>query len=114
MAIIIGTKWVIRQKSTGFCLPVPKGRMGRGGSFVEPCRFDPQKLSTQPRLFDTQRGAQNCLSQWLRGHHHMEYDIERDHPGDIGYRVEIGTSVTEVPHRKREDMEVIQVDIIPT
>lgn len=106
MTTLIGTKWAIKHKPTGHYLPVPRGRMGRGGSFTEPCKPEPGVLNTQARLFDTKRSADNCLSQWLRGEHHGVFEYEE------GYTYTVGADVKPVASRVREDMEVVEVKIV--
>lgn len=100
------THWAIRHKPTGFYLPQPKGRMGRGGSFVEPTATVQGLIATYPRTFVTQRGATNALSQWLRGHHHGVREYED------GYWYDAGSEVKHVASRVREDMEVVEIQLV--
>lgn len=104
-------KYAIKHKPTGHYLPEPKGRMGRGGSHVEPVKVIQGQLATYPRMFPTKRGAENCLAQWLRGKHHAEYEYESDEPGGRQYRIDAGTSIEHVPTRIREEMEVVTLVI---
>lgn len=107
MAVIY--KYAIRHKPTGGYLPEPSGRMGRGGSYVEPMIPIPGELTTYPRMFPTKRGAINALSQWLRGKHHMEYEYEECFGRDV--RVEAGCSIEHVPHRDKDSMEIVALAI---
>ncbi len=104
-------KYAIKHKPTGRYLPEPRGRMGRGGSHVEPVDVIQGQLATYPRMFPTKRGAQNYLSQWLRGKHHAEYEWEREEWSSPAYRVDAGTSIKHVPTRIREEMEVVTLVI---
>lgn len=103
MAVIY--KYAIRHKPTGGYLPEPAGRMGRGGSHVEPMVPIQGRLQTYPRMFPTMRGAQSCLAQWLRGRHHGIYDYED------GYKVDAGTRIELMPHRDRDSMEIVALAI---
>lgn len=101
----IGQLYAIRQKTTGFYIPEPNGRMGRGGSHVEPV----DAATSRPRTFVTQLAARNFLSQWLRGKH----TISRTKDWETGHWEEDAVEVTPVPTRIKEDMEIILVDLIP-
>ena len=57
------TFYAIRHKPTGFYLPEPGGRLGRGGSHVNPT--DP--TIQPPRIWHNRLGARNALSMWLKG-----------------------------------------------
>lgn len=90
----------IRHKPTGFYLPEPLGRLGRGGSHVEPT------ADQRPRLFPTKRGAVLALGAWLKGkvHHSSGYDsFSQEH-----YE---STHLEPVPSRKREEMEIVEVEL---
>ena len=90
--------YFIRHKPTGHYLPEPAGRMGRGGSWVEPKSPD----DALPRIFVTKRSATNALASWLRDrvHHSCGYDA---------YACEYyeDTEIEAVVERKRDDMEIM-------
>lgn len=96
--------WAIKHLPTGKYLPEPKGRLGRGGSHVEP-EFVHIK---RPRLLPTKRGAQNVLSAWLRGKHHAERYYESDGEYGPSYWVDDIPSVEPVPERIKADMAVVK------
>lgn len=58
-----GTFYAIRQKSTGYMLPITKGRGDRGITHQEPtaCEFEP------PKLYHTESAAKCALTWWLKG-----------------------------------------------
>jgi hypothetical protein len=93
--------WAVRHVPSGGYLPEPVGRMGRGGSHVEP------STTERPRLFMSRRAAVNGLSAWLRGkvHHSSGYD---SYAGEY-YE---NTSLEPVPSRKRDEMEIIEVQLV--
>lgn len=99
--------WLIRHKPSGGYLPEPAGRMGRGGSHVEPQVYTGDPLEDRPRLFVSKLSASRALSSWLRGkvHHISGYD------GFAGEYYE-DSSLEVVPTRVREDMEIIAVDLV--
>lgn len=102
-------KFAIRHKPSGHYLPEPTGRMGRGGSYVEPVKPVAGLLSTYPRMFLTERSAANALTQWLRGKHTMLHGWEQDGWETPAYKVEMGVTVEAVAGRVREDMEVVEI-----
>lgn len=57
---LISTVYAIRQKSTGYFLPMRFGT-GRGYS------FDVPTLDCIPRIFKSKRSAQVALNCWLQG-----------------------------------------------
>ncbi len=104
-------RYAVRHKPTGHYIPEPSGRMGRGGSHVDPVEVVPSKLDTHPRMWPTERGAQNYLSQWLRGKHHALHKWEQDGWESPAYRIDAGTKIEHQPHRVREDMEIVKIPI---
>lgn len=100
------TFWFVRHKPSGGYLPEPAGRMGRGGSHVEPV-VHTEDPATTPRVFTTKRSATNALSSWLRGkvYHSSGYD---------GWDNEYyeGTDLVPVPSRKKDEMEIISVELV--
>lgn len=100
--------YFIRHIPTGHYLPEPKGRNGRGGSHLEP---SPDK--DDARIFRSLLSAKRFLGTWLKGKYvcnrgysdgHPDNDWERDYYEEI--------SVIPVTSRIREDMEIIEKDII--
>lgn len=104
------TKYVIKDMKTGEYLPEPQGRMGRGGSHIEPCLPVDGQPSTYPRMFYTASGARNALAQWRRGKHHPEYDYDEDCIGR-SIKVEVGTYIKVVLSRLERDMQVVPIFI---
>lgn len=99
MSFTISTYYAIRHKKTGYYIPAThKGKGGRGGSHVEP--RDPSKAI--PRLFPSTASAKAFLGQWLRG----EINVRR---WDDYEKV----TVVPVPSRKKEDLEIIEINLVP-
>lgn len=92
----------IRHKPTGNYLPEPTGRMGRGGSHVEPTPASEK----QPRLFTSKLSASRALGQWLRGkvHHKSGYDSWSNE-----YYEE--NLLEPIPNRIKSEMEIIEKEI---
>lgn len=86
--------YAIRQISTGWFLPYPKGRNGRGGSWVEPEPCHNKRVRTLSK-----RGANTCLVRWLEGHWVQDYDGEESWPN-------------KVHSRNKADMEVVPVEMM--
>lgn len=103
-------RYAIRDAVTGEYLPEPAGRMGRGGSFVEPCLPVIDDLSTHPRLFVSERGGISALAQWRRGKHHPEYDFEENRIGRL-VKTDAGTSVEFIPERLERKMHIVPIKI---
>jgi hypothetical protein len=93
--------WFVRHRPTGRYLPLPRGRGGRGGSYVEPA--DPSV--EPPRPFWSKRAAQSALGLWLLGKFYER--SYQTYNGD--YDVDAG--VTPVPSRRREEMDIVCVEI---
>ncbi len=95
--------WCIRHRPTGHYLPEPEGRMGRGGSHVEPVSPNEKR----PRLFSTKLAAQRALSAWLRGkfHHSSGYDSFTD---EYWEKVDLEP----VSARNKDDMDIICVSAV--
>ena len=98
--------FAIKHKPSGFYLPEPLGRMGRGGSHTEPVDCSGNKEN--PRLFPTKLGASRALSAWLQGKFNAEREWESENEYGGGYYVSALPSVTPQPHRKKEEMEVVE------
>lgn len=88
--------FVIKQKSTGFYMPIFPGRAG--GTYEEPTDRRP------PRLFRRRQDAKSALSWWLEGKVRASYDFEGNFDG--------WNDVRKVPHRKAEDMEIVEVRLV--
>lgn len=104
------TKYAVKDVGTGEYLPEPQGRMGRGGSHIEPCLPVDGQPTTYPRLFYTVTGARNALAQWRRGKHHSVYDYDEDCIGRT-IKVDAGTSIEVVPSRFERDMQIVPINI---
>lgn len=83
--------YAVRRKSDGAFLNVHKYH-----TFYEPGEGD---ATSVPRLHKTKRVAICCLTQWLRGRHQLYTDYEEQYLDDP----------KPLPHRKKEDMEVVEV-----
>lgn len=94
--------WAIKHKPSGKFLPAPRGRNGRGGTFVE--IDDPGP----PRLFHNETSAKSALRFWLAGKVH----VERHYSGaPWGEEIEEDWKTIPQPHRKAEDMTIVRVTI---
>ena len=91
--------WAIKHKPSGAFLSAPLGRHGRGGSHVEPSLTEP------PRLFHTEHAAKIALTYWLKGKVTVTYYI--DYFGEVNER----WHTEPVPHRKREEMAIVQIEL---
>lgn len=91
----------IRNVHTKLYLPKPGGHYGRGGTFDEPTDD-----GSNARLFVSERAAKLALTAWLKGKfkHASGYD---SYSGE-GWE---DTEIIPQPHRKREDMEIIEREI---
>lgn len=103
MSVVV-QMYAIKHRPSGGYLPRPKGVAGRGGSHVEPIIFK-DGAGSIPRMFPTMAGAKAALGQWLRGKHEgiREYDD--------GYWYSGGADIVPCPHRIREDMEIVTVEV---
>ena len=94
--------FIIRQKSTGYCLP--HRCKPRGYTHDEPKSLD----KSMPRFFIKRHHAQSALDWWLDGitevkpcsHFSSYYGYTDDGEDWI---------TTKVPHRTKEDMEIVEV-----
>lgn len=98
----------IRHKPTGHYIPEPEGRNGRGGSHLEP---SPDK--DKARIFRSERSAKIFLSSWLKGKYVADRGYSDGHPGNDWERDYYeDVSIVPVSSRVREDMEIIEKEII--
>lgn len=91
--------FVIRHKPSNNIIPCSDGRMGRGGSHVEP--VDPK--DNLPRVFTAKRYAKGWLTSWCKGK-----IIKRSYTSYEGEYDETQETVP-TPHRKREEYEICPV-----
>lgn len=106
--------WAIRHKPTGKMMPKFDTRTGNGASFwcPEGGGMSPGK-NPVVRLFKSKLAASRSLQQWLRGTHDAVKEWEYDDGGYGGrYEVTIGTEVTPAPSRKKEDMEIVEFNLV--
>lgn len=89
------TYYAIRHRPTGFYLPgSPRGA-------TRPVDAEPTSpIRAAPRLWDNSRNAHGALTHWLRG----RLD---EHADDPMARTHDGTGFV----RRREDFEVVKVDV---
>lgn len=94
--------YAIQHKPSGKFLP--KMKYVKGGTHTE--LDDPRP----PRLFTTHAAATNCLRHWLSGIEGGAYEMPHgpDWANDGGYI----KTLTPQPHRKAEDMEIIEVFLV--
>lgn len=97
--------YFIKHKPTGYYLPEPVGRMGRGGSHTEP---DPD--SNNARIFRTPRAAKNALTAWLRGKVVAHRGMSSGGPDFYAEYYE-DLELVPVPSRKREEMEIVELEL---
>lgn len=103
--------YAIRKKGTDLYLPEPVGRMGRGGSHVEPIHVDTGVI----RTFNSMRSANAALTQWLRGKHLpvMGGEYLDEYNGRwISYQE--GTEVVHQPERNKDEMEIVTIHLSVT
>lgn len=97
--------WVIRHIPSGKCIPEPSSVGESRYTWVEPSD------TGIPRLFRSEDSAKRALTQWLRGRHYQETDIEDACEWGKSYEVVIGTYAEPVSTREKEEMEVVAVFI---
>ncbi len=97
--------YVIRHIPTGWFLPEPTGRQGRGSSFKHPT--DPKVK--QPRFFYSELSAKRALSSWLQGEHHPIKDTEYDDYSGNHYTICVGTQIIKQEDRIKSDMEIVPI-----
>lgn len=94
----------IRHKPTGNFMPVMKG----------PSYWNPNDAYSRqvPRTFLTKRSAIAALTQWLRGEHKPLRGWDQDGFESPRYQVCLGTEVVPNADRNREDMEIVEYELI--
>lgn len=105
-------EFAVRVKGTQRYLPRSQRRDGRGGSHLEPVDFTDRSSwpplysrDMQIRSYTTERAAKNLLTSWLQGAIgcHRSYDP---------YWAEEENYLIPKPHRRAEDMEIVQITIV--
>jgi hypothetical protein len=98
----IGTRWALRQKSTGFYIPAPTRGKGLRVGISE---FEPTD-GPMPALYGTEKAAHSALAQWLKG-------VQRAAPLEgVGNWGRYAMGVTPVASRRADDMEVVPVKLM--
>lgn len=92
--------YAVRHKPSGLFIPRLETGRQRGGSHLEP------SADREARLFFNQISARAFLSNWLRGKH--EYYSEQDYEGNFDDYVRVVVQ----PHRKKEEMEIVEFDLV--
>lgn len=93
--------YVVRQKSTRLFIPRLETGKRRGGSHLEPSN------KREPRIFHSALAARAFLGNWLQGK--FENDTYID--STTGF-MEGTLKITPQPHRKKEDMEIVEFDCL--
>ena len=97
----------VRHKPTGYYIPRPEGRNGRGGSHLEP-----QSDSNIARIFYSERSAKIFISAWAKGKYVCDRYISDGHPGNDWEKDYVEhTHIVPVASRNKDDMEVIVREI---
>lgn len=94
--------YMIVNLDTGEHIPTPDSVRVRGFSRVNPTH------AGVPRLFTTEQRAKDCLREWRKGIHGIEYEDETD--DYISYKVPV-LYVHRVPNRKELNMAVVPVKL---
>lgn len=101
-------RYVVKHLPTGHYMPEPTGRRGRGGSHVNP---DPD--SNKARLFMSERSAKIYVTTYCMGKVTQTAGYSPGHPGndwEADYWDE--RHIEPQPDRKREDYEIIKLEIV--
>lgn len=92
--------YAVRHKPSGLFIPRLETGKRRGGSYLEPSD------EREPRLFFNKLSARAFLSNWLQGifksSYYTNYDGESEPTLDL----------IKQPHRKKEEMEIVEFDLI--
>ncbi len=99
------TFFAIRHKPTGHFLPEHGSRKGRGGY-----TNDEPDATKPPRMFEHRRHAKGALDWWLKGIAGMKrsYSLYSKYD-DVDEEIQ---TIESLPHRKAEDMEIVEVRVI--
>lgn len=92
--------FAIQHIPTGRLMPAPRGRGGRGGTFVEFGDDGP------PRLFEKRTSAEHALRWWLGGKVIVGQTVDWDGDVDEDWRI--------VPqkHRKGNEVAIVEVELV--
>jgi len=74
--------------------------------------FDMPDGVFEPRLFNTERAALNCATCWAQGTWERKTYTESDGWEHPSYTCQSEPRPTAVPGRKREDLEVVPVELM--
>jgi len=103
--------YAIKHIQTGNLMPARMFKhAGSGWSWWEPTETRPgyKPHDPNPRLFFTRASAANALGQWLRGPLNRQEVKLAGGPMEMDeYRTEVGTTDSEHPPRRREDMVLV-------
>jgi len=95
--------WAIRDKGNGFFMPAnPPSKHRKPYSGQEPKK---EGGSWGPRLFPSLKSAQNSLTAWLAGE--WGYRLRQNEWEDL-YELD----VTHKPYRKKENMEIVEFNLM--
>lgn len=100
MTELIQSFFVIRHNSTGGFLPTLPRTRRAGHSYSEPVKLDE---CYTPRLFHKRSSAKIALTYWLQGKHIYYAD---------GDGCSVFDKITPVHSRKREEMEIVQINLV--
>lgn len=100
--------FAIRHKPTGHYLPDPD-RIQWRKSHVEPVDCSGE---INPRLFHTELSAKRALSAWLQGKWKADMYWESEGWEYPSYQVQDVPVPTAVPHRVKEEMEVVAFNLM--
>lgn len=90
--------YAVRQISTGLFIPRLKPGKRRGGSHLEPSNI------REPRLFHNKISARAFISNWCQGVFKLSYPNSLDGECDI--------TIIKQPHRIKEDMEIVEFELV--
>ena len=91
--------FAVRQKSTGLFIPRLETGKRRGGSHCEPSDI------REPRIFHNRLAARSFLGNWLQGKF-----VNQSYYGS--WETEHYLEVIKQPHRKKEDMEIVEFELV--
>ena len=94
--------WAIRQKSTGYYMPMERSGRGNGRGFSH----DIPIPDAVPRIFITARRAKRALAAWIQGEWEDAFYIDRWGEQEYG-----GPCPTKVQGRDLNDMEIVEMSL---